>query len=37
MILHTQDECCEHVRKCIYALPARLRRVWKPIWSHLYG
>lgn len=32
-VLRSQAECEEWV----YALPARLRKRWKPIWSHLYG
>lgn len=35
--LRTQAECEEWVIKRIYDLPARLRKIWKPIWSHLYG
>lgn len=34
--LRTQDECMEVVRKRIYKLPARLRKVWKLAWAHLY-
>ena len=35
-VLRSQDECLEHVRKCIYKLPARLRKIWKGVWKHLY-
>lgn len=34
--LRTQEECIEAVKKCIYDLPAKLRKKWKPVWEHLY-
>lgn len=34
--LRTQEECIEVVKQRIFDLPARLRKIWKPIWSHIY-
>jgi hypothetical protein len=36
MILRSQDECVEIVKQRIYKLSSALRRIWKPIWIHLY-
>jgi hypothetical protein len=35
-VLRSQEECVEQVRARLYKLPARLRKVWKAVWAHLY-
>lgn len=35
-VLRSQEECCEIVKQKIYKLPARLRKIAKALWQHLY-